>query len=108
MKKFVITVDTCWCGMDKEYPAIADSEVDLWDVAEELAYQNFNDFELWEDIAEEYGYNTTEMTNKDWEELQSSVDESEYYSWSVDEFTGTKEDWEILVNDAGQIIYGDV
>lgn len=40
MKKFVITVDTCWCGMDKEYPAIADSEVDLWDVAEELAYQN--------------------------------------------------------------------
>lgn len=97
MKKFVITVDTCWCGMDKEYPAIADSEVDLWDVAEELAYQNFNDFELQEDIAEEHGYTIEEMNNKDWEELQSS-----------NEFTGTREDWEILVNDAGQIIYGDV
>lgn len=64
MKKFVITVDTCWCGIDKEYPAIADSEVDLWDVAEELQSSN--------------------------------------------EFTGTRDDWEILVNDAGQIIYGDV
>lgn len=102
-KRFIIHVTTNWCGMDQEYPAIAESESALWDLAEELAYANFTDFGLWEDIAEEHGYDTSEMSNLDWEILQSDVDESEYYSSYIEEFTGDEQEWNDLVHDAGQV-----
>lgn len=89
--------------MDQEYPAIAEHESDLWDLAEELAYQNFTSFGLWEDIAEEHGYDTSEMSDLDWEILQSDVDESEYYSSYIEEFTGDEQEWNDLVHDAGQV-----
>lgn len=89
--------------MDQEYPAIAEHESDLWDLAEELAYQNFTSFGLWEDIAEELGYDTSEMSDLDWEILQSDVDESEYYSSYIEEFTGDEQEWNDLVHDAGQV-----
>lgn len=108
LKRFIIHVSTNWCGMDQEYPALAEREIDLWDLAEELAYQNFTNFGLWEDIAEEHGYDTSEMTDEDWDELQSSVDDCEYYSSHVEEFTGDEEEWNNLVHNAGQVYKPDV
>lgn len=103
MKRYLIHVSTNWCGMDQKYPALAESEQDLWDVAEELAYENFANFGLWEDIAEEHGYNPSEMTDEEWDILQSSVDDSDYYSSYVEEFDGTEEEWNLYAKDG---IYG--
>lgn len=43
------------------------------------------------------------MSNLDWEILQSDVDESEYYSSYIEEFTGDEQEWNDLVHDAGQV-----
>lgn len=86
MKRFLITVSTNWCGMDQEYAAMAESEWDLEDIAEQLAYDNFLDYDLWRDIAEDNGYDPDEMTNEEWDDFQMSVDESFYYNHTIDEF----------------------
>lgn len=62
IKRFIITVSTNWCGMDEEYAAVAEHAEDLHDVAEELAYANFLSYNLWEDIAEENGVDSSKMT----------------------------------------------
>lgn len=103
LKRFVIHVSTNWCGMDQEYPAVAESESAIWDLAEQLAYDNFQSYDLWVDIAAEYGYDTDEMTDEDWDTLQSEVDEAEYYSSNIEEFNGDEEEWNDLVHDAGQV-----
>lgn len=103
LKRYLIHVTTNWCGMDQTYPAVAKDKSDLWDLAEELAYGNFTNFGLWDDIAEEYGYDTNEMSDLDWEILQSEVDESEYYSSYIEEFEGDDEEWNDLVQDAGEV-----
>lgn len=79
--------------MDQEYAALAEHESDLDDIAEQLAYDNFLDNGCWEDIAEEEGYDPSEMTESDWDDLYSRVDESAYYSHYIDEFIGTEEEW---------------
>lgn len=89
--------------MDQEYPAVAESESAIWDLAEQLAYDNFQSYDLWVDIAAEYGYDTDEMTDEDWDTLQSEVDEAEYYSSNIEEFNGDEEEWNDLVHDAGQV-----
>lgn len=106
LRRFLIHVSTNWCGMDQDYPAIAEHESDLWDLAEELAYENFTNFGLWDDIAEEHGYSPSEMTDEEWDNLQSSVDDTDYYSSYVEEFEGDDNEWNDLVHDAGQV-YGE-
>lgn len=103
LQRFIITVTTNWCGMDQKYAALAEHESDLDDVAEQLAYDNFNDNGCWEDIAEEEGYDPSEMSDEDWGTLQGRVDESAYYSYCVEEFTGTEEEWEWLIENG---LYG--
>lgn len=41
MKRFLIHVSTHWCGEEDTFRAVAESESDLWDLAEQLAYDNF-------------------------------------------------------------------
>lgn len=53
MKRFLIHVSTYWCGMDDTFRAVAEDETQLWDLAEELAYQNFQSYGLDEEIAED-------------------------------------------------------
>ena len=53
MKRFLIHVSTYWCGMDNTFRAVAESEMDLWDLAEQLAYD------------------PDEMEESDWDELWS-------------------------------------
>lgn len=38
MKRFLIHADTNWCGEEDTFRAVAESEIELWDIAEQLAY----------------------------------------------------------------------
>lgn len=85
MKRFLIHVSTYWCGMDNTFRAVAESEMDLWDLAEQLAYDNFQSYSCENDIAEEEGYDPDEMEESDWDELWSRVDETTYYNFTIEE-----------------------
>lgn len=98
MKRFLIHVSTYWCGMDDTFRAVAESEMELWDLAEQLAYDNFQSYSCENDIAEEEGYDPDEMEESDWE----TVDESQYYNFTIEEFEGDDEEWE----EYGGEIYG--
>lgn len=52
MKRFLIHVSTHWCGEEDTFRAVAESESDLWDLAEQLAYDNFYSYGHDQDIAE--------------------------------------------------------
>ena len=56
MKRFLIHVSAYWCGMDDTFRAVAESEMELWDLAEQLAYDNFQSYSCENYIAEEEGY----------------------------------------------------
>ena len=105
-KRFLIHVSTNWCGMDQIYPAIAENESDLEELAEQLAQENFESFDLWTDVAEELGYDPNEMTDEDWDDV---LDHSiwDYCSYHIDEFNEDEDDWNNYVHDNG-FIYGDV
>lgn len=102
MKRFLIHVDTYWCGMDNTFRAMAESELDLYDIAQDLAYDNFQSYGCEADIAKEEGYDPDEMEDSDWDKLWETADESQYYSLSIEEFEGTDEEWE----EYGGEIYG--
>ena len=85
MKRFLIHVSTHWCGEEDTFRAVAESESDLWDLAEQLAYDNFYSYGHDQDIAEEEGYDPDEMEESDWDELWSRVDETTYYNFTIEE-----------------------
>lgn len=94
MKRFLIHVETEWVGTDETYRAEAESREDLYEIAEQLALENFLACGFEETIAEEHNYDPDMMTDSDWDKLWDIVDESEYYSWTIEEFKGTDEEWE--------------
>lgn len=61
MKRFLIHVSTYWCGMDNTFRAEAESELELDEIADQLAYDNFQSYGCEADIAEEEGYDPDEM-----------------------------------------------
>lgn len=93
MKRFLINVSTNWCGMDQTYRAEAEKAEDLDEIVDTLAYENFSSYSCERDIAEEYGFDSDNMTDEDWDSLWSQVDESEYYWGSAEEFKGDDEEW---------------
>lgn len=90
MKRFLIHVSTYWCGMDDTFRAVAESEMEL---SEQLAYDNFQSYSCENDIAEEEGYDPDEMEDSDWDKLWETVDESQYYSFTIEEFEGDDEEY---------------
>ena len=94
MKRFLIHVETEWVGTEEIYRAEAESKEDLYEIAEQLALENLRACGFEEPIAEEHNYDPDMMTDRDWDELWDIVDESEYYSWTIEEFKGTDEEWE--------------
>lgn len=74
----------------------------MWDLAEQLAYDNFYSYGHDQDIAEEEGYDPDEMEESDWDELWSRVDENAYYSSSIEECEDDEE-W----NEYSGEIYGE-
>lgn len=73
MKRFPIHVDTNWCGEEDTFRTVAESEIKLWDIAEQLAYDNFYSFGHDQDIAEEEGYDPDEMTDEEWNEYSGEI-----------------------------------
>lgn len=93
MKRWLITCDTSWCGTETIYSAIANTQEELIDIAEELSYENFNDLgggfnsvleELFPD-EEEY---TEEMEN------EAMDKEHEFYSVVISEWNLPEEEWD--------------
>lgn len=93
MKRFLIHVKTNWCGMDNTFHAMAENEYDLNEIANQLAYENFQSYSCDNDIAEEFGYDPDNMKDEDWDELWENVDERDYY-YDIEEFNGDDEEWE--------------
>lgn len=94
MKKFLILCDTAWCGTEATYRAEANSELELSDIAEQLAYDNFQQYGYDSYILEDEGYNPDEMSQEELDEVWSHIDETEYYWSNIEEFYGTDEEWE--------------
>ncbi len=105
MSKFIIHCTTNWCGIWEDYAAIADTEEELEDTADQLSSDLFNSYDCWNDIAEEQGYDVDEMTELDWETLYGDTDEYAYRSWTIEEIDesdeDSMEDWESL-----ELVYG--
>lgn len=94
MNRYLIHVSTDWCGMDQTYRAEAESEMDLWEIADQLAYENFQEYGCDSYIAEEWGYDPEDMEDEDWEELWTKTEEGDYYSSYVEKFSGDNKEWE--------------
>lgn len=95
MKKFIIEIGTNWCGEDEEYAALAEKESDLWDIAEQYAYDNFAAFGGFETLLEEeFGYKE-EYSEEEMDEI--SLIEGEYYSFSIKEVIDEEDEdrWEM-------------
>jgi hypothetical protein len=85
MKRFLIHVTTEWCGMDQDYAAIAKTAEELEFIAEELAYENFTDFNCLAQIMEDENISEDEAINI----------ESQYYGYYIDEWDESRpsEEW---------------
>lgn len=46
MHKYIIHCETAWCGVYEDYAALAESEIELDDIAQDLAYSLFTE-ERW-------------------------------------------------------------
>jgi len=94
-KKFLIHLETNWCGEWQDYVAIAESETELEGLAGRLAYENFESFDGFNAILGElFGgpdEDTGEYTDEQIEEAEA--DEESYYSYEITEFSGTEEEW---------------
>jgi hypothetical protein len=70
--------------MDNTFRAEAESELELDEIADQLAYDNFQSYGCEADIAEEEGYDPDEMEDSDWDKLWETVDESQYYNFTIE------------------------
>lgn len=81
MNKYIIKCTTNWIGYDNYYAALAEKEEDLFETANELAYENYQMFGLEDQIAKYLGYDTEEMTESDWDNVYEQ--EHEYYDYEI-------------------------
>lgn len=103
-KKFIITVDTEWCGMKNQFGAFAEDESELWEVADRLAFENFHEYagigyianELFPDVGE------SDLTVDQWDEIAEV--ETEYYSSNIRE---VEDDNDAELFDNLEIVYGN-
>ena len=90
MKKFIITVDTNWCGTDWYYSIEAESKEDLEEAAQQLAYENLHSFDYIEWIAQDLFGNYDEITDEMMEEIYES--EGDYCSYTIEKVDEENED----------------
>ncbi len=98
MKKYLITVSTNWCGMYQTYRAEAESELELEEIAVQAAIDNFNNYNCWEYVAGELGYEVDEMSKDDWNDIYNSTNELSYCDFKIEEFDGDEEEWNTYPN----------
>lgn len=83
MKKFIITVDTNWCGMTEEYAVEANEDLDLDRVAQELAYENYLSYGCDEYLLELLFPDVEKYTDEMYDEMYDV--EGDYYSYEIKE-----------------------
>ena len=81
LKRFLIHCSTAWCGMDDTFRAVAEKEEDLWELADELAYENFMSYGGTDLILDEY--NTEDLSEEEIEAILET--EGDYYYASIEE-----------------------
>lgn len=90
MKKFIIKVDTYWCGTEGYYSTVAESAVELEELAQQLAYENLHSFDYIEWIAQDLFSDYDEITDEMMEEIYES--EGNYCSYTIEEVDEGDED----------------
>ena len=83
LKRFLIHCSTAWCGMDDTYRAVAEKEEDLWELADQLAYENFERYGGTDLILDDY--DTEDMTEDEIETILEDICEADYYYASIEE-----------------------
>lgn len=96
MKRYIIHCSTDWCGMEHDYRAEAESELELEDMAEQLAYDNWESYGCQNLHAILMGYDIDHMNDEDWDLVYDDIAECPSYSYSIEEFNGTEEEWNEL------------
>lgn len=105
MNRYLIQVDTNWCGEEQTFAAYANDKSELESTAQEVAYENFNSYpgtgfdgllsDLFPDVEdEEY---TDDMID------EAGALESEYYGFSIEPWDESRDetewDWFELIYD---------
>lgn len=104
LKRFLIHCDTHWCGTDNTFRVLAKSEMDIEDLACDLAFDNFMSYADYDDILEELGYDPEEMSEEFRDEVLSEIDEGEYWHYSIEECTDDEE-WNSYTDEIEEIKY---
>ena len=98
MKKFIITCDTEWCGTESRFRALAESELELEDLAEELAFDNYSSFFDTQDLLEDLGYDIDDLSEDEIESILNNISEADYYDWKIEECEDDEE-WDSFGDD---------
>ena len=94
MKRFLLNVSTEWCGEENTYAAYAKSEDELYELLDELAYENFLEFGGLEKVLEQLYPNVEgEYTKEMYNEAANVA--HEYYFGDIEEWdeTRSEEEW---------------
>ena len=83
LKRFFIHCSTEWCGMDDIFRAVAEKEEDLWELAEQLAYDNFMSYGGIDLVLEDYDLDN--LSEEEIDAIVEEIDESAYYYASIEE-----------------------
>lgn len=106
MKRFLINCITNWCGEENTFSAYAENQQDLEDIAENAAYENFNEFSGFHGILEDL-FPEVEDYDDSMEDAAAAV-EGEYYSYSIEEWDEERDEeewkWYDLIHDAREVI----
>ena len=84
LKRFLIHCSTAWCGMDDTFRAVAEKEEDLWELADQLAYENFNSYGGTDLILEDY-YDIEDLSEEEIDAILEDICEVDYYYSSIEE-----------------------
>ena len=87
LKRFLIHCTTSWCGMDDTFRVLAEKEEDLWELADQLAYENFMSYGGPDLILEEY--DTEDLSEEEIEAILET--ESDYYGAVIEECENDEE-----------------
>jgi hypothetical protein len=96
--KYLITCSTCFCGCDEQYGIESENVVLVDEIAEQLAYDNFYyTHNCQYDAIADDGYNLDTLSDDEFEDLCTRMDEDGGYWWAtVEEFEGSEEEWNNL------------
>ena len=96
--KYLITCQTCFCGCDEEYGIEHEDLLEVENITQQLAHDNFYyTHGCANDALSDDGYDLDEMSEEEYDDACIKMDEDGGYWWStVEEFTGTEEEWQHL------------